>query len=155
VTPRSQLLKRQPHVLEERGLELVDEEGGGGLERAEQKQAVPNAGAVHHFLNPLGDVQEILACFRSDTDRVPAPLHRRPPIAGYASQIGCQFDHTSRRFWYRASAPPSKPRYPAGFRSSLRNHRYPPVRVSSDRSSHSSEKGSPHRRSCTRSELGS
>src|SRR5262249_13852340 len=86
VTPRSQLLKRQPHVLEERGLELVDEEGGGGLERAEQKQAVPNAGAVHHFLNPLGDVQEILACFRSDTDRVPAPLHRRPPIAGYASQ---------------------------------------------------------------------
>src|SRR5581483_6335402 len=67
-----------------------------------------------------------LASGRTSSRVVPAggaSINRLPGIsaAGWASQVGYQNDRISRRAWYRAPAPPSKPSYDGGWRNSVRS----------------------------------
>src|ERR1700691_4384177 len=43
--------------------------------------------------------------------------------AGWASQVGYQYERISRRAWYLAPAPPSKPSKDGGLRNSVRSMR--------------------------------
>src|SRR5215813_4978600 len=79
--PRDQLLKCRSHIVQESGLELVDEEGDRSMETVDEKHAVADAGTVHDLLNVLRDVKELLTLLRVDLDRFSAHFHRRPPPA--------------------------------------------------------------------------
>src|SRR5262249_23761172 len=77
---RNQLLEYRSHVVQERGLELVDEGGDRCMKTGDQEQAVPYARTVYDLLNALGDIKELLTFLRVDLDRVSAHLHREPPL---------------------------------------------------------------------------
>src|SRR5581483_2053895 len=76
IPPGDELLQDDAQVVDQRRLELVDEDGHRGVERIHDEHAVPDARSPDDLLDVLGDVQELLVLVGPDRDRVPEHLHR-------------------------------------------------------------------------------